>query len=198
MANMVRSNPELFDSDARREYGMEGKAPSNIDEAVSGNNTQASSSTINNQEANATTIVTSPNVAFDPVRPHELNERSSERMRLKIVDIIGEERASEFPHVRDWTIHDYCNHVIENDIVLPSLDLVNGNRAQNAAECDAAASVPLEPVPFFDQHEADFNDFCAKNPGFVPADGLNDIGGEGLYYEDPKTGKMRKRVGVYN
>ncbi|KAL8700160.1 MAG: hypothetical protein Q9201_005604 [Fulgogasparrea decipioides] len=96
------------------------------------------------------------------------------------------------------TIHEYCNHVIEHNIMLPSLALANGNRVANAAKCVAAANAPLEPIPSYDEYKSKFNDFCVESLGSVPSDVLNDIRSEGLYYKDPKMGKIKKLARVSN
>ena len=91
-----------------------------------------------------------------------------------------------------WTLTDMINHILENDILLPTDEEINGSRAANAA------GLPIgDSPPFYDEHESAMVDFTRANPGFRPHDGLQIIG-KSIYYEDKETGRMRRRVGQFN
>lgn len=91
-----------------------------------------------------------------------------------------------------WTLTDMINYIIDNDIVLPTEEEIDGNRAANAA-----ALPILETPAFYDEHESAMVDFARTNPGLRPFDDLQDIG-KSIYYEDPVTGRARKRNGRFN
>ncbi|KAL8914508.1 MAG: hypothetical protein Q9171_000861 [Xanthocarpia ochracea] len=91
-----------------------------------------------------------------------------------------------------WTLTDMINHILENDILLPTEEEINGNRAANAVGLPVGDS-----PPFYDEYESAMVDFTRANPGFRPHDGLQIIG-ESIYYEDKETGRIRRRVGQFN
>lgn len=112
---------------------------------------------------------------------------------VEIAELIGDHLMSALDTVPSkWTLTDMINYIIDNDIVLPTEEEIDGNRAANAA-----ALPILETPAFYDEHESAMVDFARTNPGLRPFDDLQDIG-KSIYYEDPVTGRARKRNGRFN
>ncbi|KAL8731451.1 MAG: hypothetical protein Q9166_003426 [cf. Caloplaca sp. 2 TL-2023] len=113
-------------------------------------------------------------------------------LKVTIAELVGEEVMSTQRTIpADWALTDMVNYIIENEIQLPTEEDIEGDRAANAA------SLPfVETRPFYDEYEAKLVEFSRANPGFRYPNGLNNIG-ESIYYDDPQTGKMKKRPGTF-
>ncbi|KAL8999082.1 MAG: hypothetical protein Q9169_001970 [Polycauliona sp. 2 TL-2023] len=112
---------------------------------------------------------------------------------VEIAELIGDQLMSNLETIcPKWTLTDMINYIIDNDIVLPTEEEIDGSRTANAA------ALPLLPAPaFYDEYESGMVEFARKHPGSRPRDDLQDIG-KSIYYEDPVTGRMRKRMGEFN
>ncbi|KAL8723041.1 MAG: hypothetical protein Q9225_000583 [Loekoesia sp. 1 TL-2023] len=133
-------------------------------------------------------------------RPRK-NRRALDEGTITLGDVSGYDLMSRMTYFRPYTtLHQFINFIIENDIILPTDEEINGDREWNAAECEYAASIPLEPRPFFTKEDKDFLEFCRANPGRCPPSGndLGEIGARALYYTDPLTGKIKKHVGRFD
>ncbi|KAL8855032.1 MAG: hypothetical protein Q9221_000229 [Calogaya cf. arnoldii] len=124
--------------------------------------------------------------------PHEAPD--FDNRTVEIAELIGDNKFSNLDTIpTDWTLIDMINHIIDNDIILPSEEEIDGcNRDANAAV------LPILHTPaFYDEYESALVDFARANPGLRPVDDLKEIG-KNICYEDPVTGRMRKRMGEFN
>ncbi|KAI4246013.1 MAG: hypothetical protein L6R40_002229 [Gallowayella cf. fulva] len=111
---------------------------------------------------------------------------------VEIAELVGDELMSTLEAIpADWTLTDFVNHIIENDIELPTEEEIDGDRAANAA------ALPFDDRPPFDEHESAMVEFARANPGFEFPDGLRTIG-ESVYCKDPVTGLLKKRPGRFD
>ncbi|KAL8841464.1 MAG: hypothetical protein Q9170_000927 [Blastenia crenularia] len=143
---------------------------------------------------------TSPRSAPHRRRLHK-NHRALKEGSMTLGDIAGHDLMSQTTFFKpNTTLCRFVNFIIEHNVLLPTEDEINGDRAWNAAECEWAASIPLEPRPSFTEEKDDSTEFCRANPrcGQTYRNDLMDIGAESLYYEDPVTGKMKKRFERFN
>ncbi|KAL8900532.1 MAG: hypothetical protein Q9192_001022 [Flavoplaca navasiana] len=112
---------------------------------------------------------------------------------VSIAELIGDDIMSNLDTIPSkWTLTDMINHIIDNDIVLPTEDDIDGNRAANAA-----ALPILETPAFYDEYESTVVDFARTNPGLRPVDDLQ-VNGRSIYSADPVTGRIGKLAREYN
>ncbi|KAL8775392.1 MAG: hypothetical protein Q9209_000400 [Squamulea sp. 1 TL-2023] len=152
-------------------------------------NSYETSTSTSISDANPTTRASNP---FEPTLSPPLDDDLN-IPTVEIAELIGGEILRNLDTIPvKWTLTDMINHLIDNDILLPTEEQIDGNSAANAA------SLPTEETsPFYDKSEAARVDFTRANPGFKGSDDLEEIG-ESIYYEDPVTGRMKKRPGRYD
>ncbi|KAL8785296.1 MAG: hypothetical protein Q9213_003441 [Squamulea squamosa] len=141
------------------------------------------STSISTSDANPTPRASSPS---EPTLIQSLDDDLN-IPTVEIAELIGRETLRNLYTIpAKWTLTDMINHIIDNDIVLPTEEQIDGNCAANAA------SLPIdETSPFYDESEAARVDFARTNPGFRGSDGLEEIG-ESTYYKDPVRKRMKK------
>ena len=112
---------------------------------------------------------------------------------VSVAELIGDDIMSNLDTIPSkWTLTDMINHIIDNDIVLPTEEDIDGNRAANAA-----ALPILETPTFYDEYESAVVDFARTNPGLRPVVDLQ-VNGRSIYYADPVTGRIGKLTKEYN
>ncbi|KAL8658063.1 MAG: hypothetical protein Q9226_001295, partial [Calogaya cf. arnoldii] len=91
---------------------------------------------------------------------------------VEIAELIGDNQMSNLDTIPpDWTLTELINHIIDNDIILPTEEEIDGHRDANAA------ALPMLHTPaFYDEYESALVDFARANPGLRPGDDLMDIG----------------------
>ncbi|KAL8944627.1 MAG: hypothetical protein Q9216_000324 [Gyalolechia sp. 2 TL-2023] len=150
--------------------------------------------------SNSDPFIVPPTVKPQYRRPRR-DRRALEKGAMTLGDVSSYELTSRLTYFRPYiTLRQYINFIIEYDILLPTEDEMDGDRDWNAAECEHAASIPLEPEPFFTEEVSDPVEFCRAQSGcHAPSgDDLADIGAPSLYYNDPLTGKIKKQVDEFN
>ncbi|KAI4110431.1 MAG: hypothetical protein LQ339_001296 [Xanthoria mediterranea] len=145
---------------------------SGYDASISSSNANPSPRASNLSEPNQTTDIGDTNIST-----------------VEIGELIGDQLMSTLDTVPSkWTLTDMINHIIGNDIILPTEEEIDGNRAANAT----ALPPIVESPAFYDKHESAMVDFARANPGRRPFDDLQDIGGT-IRHEDLVAGQMKKR-----
>ncbi len=155
----------------------------------SGYNASISSSNANNPSLRASNL-------FDPTPNHTLNvdidNDDTNIPTVSIVELIGDDLMSNLDTIPSkWTLTDMINHIIDNDVVLPTEEAIDGDRAANAA-----ALPILETPAFYDEYESAVVDFARTNPGLRPVVDLQ-VNGRSIYYADPVTGRIGKLTKEY-
>ncbi|KAL8826305.1 MAG: hypothetical protein Q9170_007454 [Blastenia crenularia] len=128
-----------------------------------------------------------------PRRRQKRNDHPRKQGLMTLGDIAGDDLMNQMTFFDSkTTLRQFINFIIKKDILLPTEEAINGDRARNAAECELAARIPLEST----KDEGDFVELGRTEPGCGPQGGndLGDIGAPISYYEDPLTGRIRKRV----
>ncbi|KAL8674445.1 MAG: hypothetical protein Q9168_001178 [Polycauliona sp. 1 TL-2023] len=135
---------------------------------------------------------------FDPTPDHATSDITSTIPAVELAELIGDHLMSNLDTISPkWTLTELINHIIDNDIVLPTEDEIDGG-GSNIRSANAAALPNLATPAFYDEYESANVEYARRNPGSRRAeDDLRCIG-ESIYYEDPVTGMMRKRVGEFN
>ncbi|KAI4275207.1 MAG: hypothetical protein LQ337_003385 [Flavoplaca oasis] len=134
---------------------------------------------------------------FDPTPIHtpntDIDIDETNIPTVSIAELIGDDIMSNLDTIpSNWTLTNMINHIIDNDIVLPTEDDIDGNRAANAA-----ALPILETPAFYDEYESTLVDFARTNPGLRPVDDLQ-VNGRSIYSADPVTGRIGKLAREYN
>ncbi|KAL9031994.1 MAG: hypothetical protein Q9196_000007 [Gyalolechia fulgens] len=151
--------------------------------------------------SNSDPFLVSPTSKPPRYRRPQMDRRALDKGAMTLGDVSSYELMNRLTYFRPYTtLRQYVNFIIEYDIILPTEEEMDGDREWNAAECEHAASIPLEPSPFFTEEESDLVQFCRTGSGRHAAfgDDLADIGAPSVYYNDPVTGKIKKRVGDFN
>ncbi|KAL8695047.1 MAG: hypothetical protein Q9218_000415 [Villophora microphyllina] len=143
---------------------------------------------------------------FTAAEHAELMRRVADSPRLMLREVVGDYIMSEeFRHIPfDWTLWEMLNYVIENDIILPTEEEMNGDREDNARLCQEAYKIPVaSEIKDEEDDEQLMRELAWKreHPGYpYPRDDLWEIGQprERVFYRDEATGKWKKRFPVYD
>ncbi|KAL9634979.1 MAG: hypothetical protein Q9204_002796 [Flavoplaca sp. TL-2023a] len=134
---------------------------------------------------------------FDPTPIHtpnfDIDIDETNIPTVSVAELIGDDIMSNLDTIPSkWTLTDMINHIIDNGIVLPTEEDIDGNRAANAV-----ALPILETPAFYDEYESAGVDFARMNPGLRP---VVDMQGNGrsICDADPVTGRIGKLTKEYN
>ncbi|KAL8867084.1 MAG: hypothetical protein Q9205_000401 [Flavoplaca limonia] len=150
----------------------------------SGYSASIPSSSANNPSPRASNL-------FDPTPIHtpniDIDIDETNIPTVSVAELIGDDIMSNLDTIPSkWTLTDMINHIIDNDIVLPTEGDIDGNRAANAA-----ALPILETPAFYDEYESAVVDFARTNPGLRSVVDLQ-VNGRSIYYADPVKGRIGK------
>ncbi|KAL8707542.1 MAG: hypothetical protein Q9220_007434 [cf. Caloplaca sp. 1 TL-2023] len=131
-------------------------------------------------------------LTFAPTSP-DASARNPEMEVLRLSELVPPEALAQCSTINgDWTLADFINYVIDNDIMLPSEEQMYGDPARNVAEVEEHAGL-IDCERSMERIDATLAACRPADSGQGRGIDLNDVGMP-LYYEDPLTGKIRRRA----
>ncbi|KAL8953565.1 MAG: hypothetical protein Q9222_000560 [Ikaeria aurantiellina] len=161
-------------------------------QALSGPGSESSSNSSSEKETSTsfTTLTFAPTTSDASAGKPEIE-------LLRLSELVPQEALAQCSTINgDWTLADFINYVIDNDVVLPNEDQMYGCPTRNAAEVEAHAGQVDHQVSSAGL-ECEIAACRREDPDQGCGNDLSYIGVP-LYYEDSVTGKIRRRRGRFN